>query len=118
MSFLFSTAARVAAEARRAARRDRMHPVEDIDSFLTSSPNPEDLVDQRRAHEVLSEVLAGIPIDERVAFILYEIEELTMAEIAEMLALPMGTVASRLRRARKAVQEIVRRRSAKLGGRS
>lgn len=117
MSFLFSTAVRVAAEARRAARRDRTHPVEDIDAFLASSPNPEDLVDQRRAHEVLSEVLAGVSIDERVTFILYELEELTMAEIAEMLSLPMGTVASRLRRARKAVQDIVRRRAARLGGR-
>jgi RNA polymerase sigma-70 factor (ECF subfamily) len=118
MSFLFSTAVRVASETRRAARRDRTQPVEDIDVFLASGPNPEDLVDQRRAHEVLSEVLAGIPIDERMTFILYEIEELTLAEIAEILAVPAGTIASRLRRARKAVQDIVRRRSARLGGRS
>lgn len=116
-SFLFSTAVRVAAEGRRAARRDRAKPVEDIDALLASGPNPEDLVDQQRAQKVLSEVLASIPVDERMAFILYEIEELTLSEIAEILEVPMGTVSSRLRRARKGVEDIVRRRSARRGGR-
>ena len=36
----------------------------------------------------------------RSVFILHTFEELTMAEIAELLELPPGTVASRLRRAR------------------
>jgi RNA polymerase sigma-70 factor (ECF subfamily) len=36
----------------------------------------------------------------RTVFVLYEFEELSMAEIATVLAIPSGTVASRLRRAR------------------
>ena len=44
-----------------------------------------------------------------MTFVLYEIEELTMAEIASVLELPPGTVASRLRRARAAFSERVQR---------
>ena len=42
-------------------------------------------------------------------FVLYELEELTMAEIARTLELPAGTIASRLRRAREAFEELSRR---------
>jgi RNA polymerase sigma-70 factor (ECF subfamily) len=41
-----------------------------------------------------------------VPFVLYEIEELTMAVIAEILEVPLGTVASRLRRARARFEEL------------
>jgi RNA polymerase sigma-70 factor (ECF subfamily) len=40
-------------------------------------------------------------LDLRTVFILYEVEEMTMAEIATVLQIPPGTVASRLRRARE-----------------
>ena len=46
----------------------------------------------------------------RTVFVLHEIEELTMAQIAETLQVPPGTVASRLRRARERVRVDVRRR--------
>jgi RNA polymerase sigma-70 factor (ECF subfamily) len=42
-------------------------------------------------------------------FALYELEELTMAEIASILDLPEGTVASRLRRAREEFRTIAKR---------
>jgi RNA polymerase sigma-70 factor (ECF subfamily) len=42
-----------------------------------------------------------MPIDLRTVFVLFEIEEITMAEIAALTGLPSGTVASRLRRARE-----------------
>jgi RNA polymerase sigma-70 factor (ECF subfamily) len=122
MAFLFATALRVASETRRAARRNRAQPVQDIEAFLAPAPSPEELVDEHRAHEVLEEVLRAIPIDLRLVFVLFEIEELGLAEIAELLGIPTGTVASRLRRARESFQSIVRRRqsaraSAERGGR-
>ena len=42
----------------------------------------------------------------RAVFVLYELEEMTMAEISETLELPPGTVASRLRRARACFEEL------------
>jgi RNA polymerase sigma-70 factor (ECF subfamily) len=49
----------------------------------------------------LDELLASMPEELRVVFTLYEFEGLKMQEIAELLDIPNGTVASRLRRARK-----------------
>jgi RNA polymerase sigma-70 factor (ECF subfamily) len=46
-------------------------------------------------------------------FVLYELEELTMIEIARTLELPAGTVASRLRRAREVFEQ---RAAEALGG--
>jgi RNA polymerase sigma-70 factor (ECF subfamily) len=45
-------------------------------------------------------MLDQMPLDLRVVFVLYEIEELKMAEIATVVGIPQGTVASRLRRGR------------------
>jgi RNA polymerase sigma-70 factor (ECF subfamily) len=45
--------------------------------------------------------------------VLFEIEGLTMAEIAEALGIPPGTVASRLRRARAALEDLVSRAKAR-----
>ena len=43
----------------------------------------------------------------RVVFVLYEFEEMNMSEIADVLEIPRGTVASRLRRARAEFRERV-----------
>jgi RNA polymerase sigma-70 factor (ECF subfamily) len=43
----------------------------------------------------------------RVVFVLYEFEEMNMSEIADVLEIPRGTVASRLRRARSEFRERV-----------
>jgi RNA polymerase sigma-70 factor, ECF subfamily len=109
-SFLFSTAMRVASEWRRAVRRHPMTPVEDVDAFVSHAPTPEELLDTRRAREVLREILQAMPVNLRIVFILCEIEELTFAEVAECVGVPMGTVASRLRRGREKFKTLVRRR--------
>jgi RNA polymerase sigma-70 factor (ECF subfamily) len=106
-SFLFGTAIRVAAEVRRKLGRSRevTEPIEPIDP----GPGAEELLAARRARLVLDEVLDSLPDELRVVFILYELEEQTAAEIAELLSLPPGTVASRLRRARAAFDAVVKR---------
>jgi RNA polymerase sigma-70 factor, ECF subfamily len=63
-------------------------------------PGPDELVDRDRARAALDAILAAMPLELRAVFVLYELEQLTMAEIAALLELPPGTVASRLRRAR------------------
>ena len=79
--------------------------------------NPEELMDQRRARALLDQVLGDMPMDLRAVFVLFELEEMTMMEIATLSDIPPGTVASRLRRARhvfqKAVQKLTARRPAR-----
>jgi RNA polymerase sigma-70 factor, ECF subfamily len=112
VSFLFNTAVRVAKDVRRSAQRRPAAPSADIDAFVALDPSPEDLLDERRAHDTLREVLGSIPEDQRMVFVLYEIEELTMADIARLLAIAPGTAASRLRKAREVFQRLVARRRA------
>jgi RNA polymerase sigma-70 factor (ECF subfamily) len=111
-SFLLSTAWRVASEHRRAERR---HPVTygaDVDDVEAPLPSPEELLDQKRARIALQSVISAMPAELRMVFVLYEIEEMSLPEIAATAGVPLGTVTSRLRRAREAFQSIVKRRNA------
>ena len=100
-AFLFGTAMNVAARAQRSERRRREEPDGELEQRRDSRPGPEELLDRRRARELLDRVLSEMSLELRVVFVLYEVEELTMIEIARLLEVPQGTVASRLRRARE-----------------
>jgi RNA polymerase sigma-70 factor, ECF subfamily len=100
-SFLFATALRVASESRRARKRREAGEMAAAQALAPRSQTPEDLAASRQARELLDEILNGMPMDVRTVFTLFELEEMTMAAIADLLALPRGTVASRLRRGRE-----------------
>lgn len=118
-SFLFGTAMRVASDVRRAQRRRREDPSEpgDVD-LCDGGPGPEDLVAQRRARALLDEVLGAMPLDLQTVFVLFELEELPTSEIASLLGIPLGTVASRLRRAREEFQDRAKRLKARYASRT
>ncbi len=112
-AFLFGTALRVASDARRRAARQR--EVTSFESFEVVDPAPraDEIIGQRQARSILDEILEHLPEELRAVFILYELEEQTAAEIAAVLGLPPGTVASRLRRARTEFEQIVKRLKAR-----
>jgi RNA polymerase sigma-70 factor (ECF subfamily) len=105
-SFVLSTAFRVASSFRRTSQRRR--EVDDSELMHLESPDldPEALAEQQRLRRILQTVLDDLPIDLRAVFVLYELEEMTMAEIARSLDLPPGTVASRLRRSRETFEQL------------
>lgn len=107
-SFLLQTALYVAAHARRTVARRREVAAEEAPEQIDTALTPEQLTDQRRARQLLDGVLAQMQDDLRTVFVLYEFEELSMAEIADALSIPRGTVASRLRRARADFRDRVR----------
>jgi RNA polymerase sigma-70 factor (ECF subfamily) len=100
-SFLFGTAMRVASDVRRGAayRREVAHADAGLDVADASCPDA--LLDQRRAREMLDRFLDAMDDELRTVFVLFEIEEMSTAEIAALVGIPHGTVASRLRRARE-----------------
>lgn len=102
-AFLFRTAVNVAAHARRKQIRKPERPLEDDDVQTLSDPAPsaDDLLDRRDARRMLDEVLDAMPEHLRVVFVLHELEELRLPQIADYLAIPVGTATSRLRRARE-----------------
>lgn len=65
------------------------------------SLGPEDRAELERKRRLLERVLAQMTDDLRVVFVLHELEGYTQREIAELLQIPDGTAASRLRRARE-----------------
>ena len=100
-AFVLSTAVRVASGFRRTRRNRREVEDDGLTELPSSDLDPEALAEKRRLRVVLQRVLDQLPLELRAVFVLYELEELTMAEIAQTLALPAGTVASRLRRSRE-----------------
>src|ERR1700753_1446921 len=107
-SFLLQTALRMAAHARRTVARRREVHDSDAQLRIQVPMQTEQLLDQKRARELLDQVLATMSPDLRMVFVLYELEELSMVEIADALEIPQGTVASRLRRARVDFRDRVR----------
>lgn len=99
-SFLFGTAMRVASDVRRSAAYRREIPHADPGIELEGGVRPDDVLDQQRARALLDATLDAMDLDLRSVLVLFELEEMTLTEIAALLALPRGTVASRLRRAR------------------
>jgi RNA polymerase sigma-70 factor, ECF subfamily len=104
-AFLFGTSVRTAAKLRRADARRPARVDHDPDTECSPWPSAEELVDQRRARVLLDAILDQLPDELRAVFILYEIEQLTSQEIANLLEIPLGTVASRLRRSRELFRE-------------
>jgi RNA polymerase sigma-70 factor (ECF subfamily) len=107
-AFLAQTALHLAAHARRTIARRREvfghETVPEIDHVAT----PEALADRTRFRRLLDRILDQMETNLRTVFVLYEFEEMSMAEIADILTIPQGTVASRLRRARAEFRARVR----------
>ncbi len=102
-AFLLGVAVRLAVNARRlVAQRvnefaiDR-DPIEAVDG----APLAEELLAQKQQRALLDQILQSMSDAFRQVLTLYEIEELTLPEIANVLEIPAGTAASRLRRARE-----------------
>ena len=67
--------------------------------------DPESLLIARRDEQRASELVAALPAEYREVIVLREIEELSYQEIAGIVGVPIGTVMSRLSRARKRLQD-------------
>src|SRR4051794_39289127 len=105
--FLFKIALNLAAHARRTLARRREVLADEAPERNETFPTPEQLTDQKRMRQLLDGVLDRMDESLRVVFVLYEFEEMNMSEIADVLEIPRGTVASRLRRARSEFRERV-----------
>jgi RNA polymerase sigma-70 factor, ECF subfamily len=117
-AFLLATARGVAANARRAQSRNREVLDERVLAEHTDDrANPEQAAAATQARQLLATFLDGLPEDARTVFVLFELEGMTMAAIAQTLELAPGTVASRLRRARDEFHAAAKRFQAQQGAR-
>jgi RNA polymerase sigma-70 factor, ECF subfamily len=106
-SFLIATAARLCSNYRQKAHvRREVSRGDGFENEASPSPNAEQLLIERRWRELLEQVLAQLSDAHRAPFILYELEGFSVPEIAQLLELPLGTVSSRLWRARARFSEL------------
>ena len=81
---------------------------EEDELVLTPSPRtPESLLLDRSRGQVLQDAIAALPVAFREVLLLADVEEMSYQEIATTVGIPMGTVMSRLSRARKAMREML-----------
>ena len=105
-AFVFGTALRVARTLNRRLGRE-LHGA-DGDQNASPLPRPDELTDQKRARELLDAALDRLSPNLRTVFVLYEIEGFTMPEVAQVVGVPLGTAASRMRRAREQFRKTIR----------
>jgi len=82
-----------------------MDSEEDFPVLPATSVTPESLLIERSGNDAVRCAIEQLPVIFREVILLCDVEDASYREIAEMLSIPIGTVMSRLARARKAVRE-------------
>jgi RNA polymerase sigma-70 factor (ECF subfamily) len=80
------------------------HDAEDGRALVADTPDPESTSIRRDEQRTLDRLLSALPQEQREILMLREIEELNYREIAAVINIPIGTVMSRLARARAALK--------------
>ena len=82
---------------------------EDLEDALPKETStPESILIEQVNREVVQQALEELPVHFREVLLLCEVEEMSYQEISETLVIPIGTVMSRLFRARKALRDILK----------
>lgn len=107
-AWLYSICVRVAKAQHRRVGRRREAAGADVPDESFDATQLETMED-RQALELGHALLARLAPAQREVFVLYEVEDMSMAEIAEILDCPLQTAYSRLHRARQRILEEVER---------
>jgi RNA polymerase sigma-70 factor (ECF subfamily) len=98
-------------------KKAKAHPQTSLDEYLElgessvarqiedPSPTPEAVLEESERTQLLQEAVNGLPEYQRAMVTLYHSQQKSYEEIAEIMDLPIGTVKSRLNRARLALKE-------------
>jgi RNA polymerase sigma-70 factor, ECF subfamily len=116
-TWVYGVAVHVARNHRRTVVRRHLDDGDDGEQTLhvaeTADRGPDALLAKAQAAELLIVLLQELDQDSREVFVLAELEEMTAVEIGEVLSLSPNTVSSRLRIARRAFDQAVRRSRAR-----
>jgi RNA polymerase sigma-70 factor, ECF subfamily len=103
-TWLFGICLRVASDYRRRAHVRREESVESVPE-TSAEPTQGLALERRQARAVLDQILETLDEDKRTAFVLFELEQWPMAEVAEVMGCPLQTAYARLYAARKLVEQ-------------
>jgi RNA polymerase sigma-70 factor (ECF subfamily) len=77
-------------------------------SMTSSTERPEDNVMRRELNDMLQQGINQLPEDQRIVLILNDVQDFSYQEISEITGQPLGTVKSRLSRARGRLRDFLR----------
>ena len=106
-AFLCQVALNLAWHARRSFARRREIPSDQLPEPVETRATPEELFDRMQIRQHLDGIVDRMDESLRAVFKLFVIDEMNLGEIAQLLRIPRGTVASRLRRAREQLRRHV-----------
>lgn len=113
-SWIFGITRRVAKDhRRRSMRKDKGEALPENGVADPRAPSPSEEVARAEAAAVLYQILDSLDDDKREAFVLAELEQMTVPEIAAATDTNVNTVYSRLRAARQAFEQAVARHQAR-----
>jgi RNA polymerase sigma-70 factor (ECF subfamily) len=104
-TYLFGVAHNVLRSHLRKRKREGDRFEIGLSSVFDMGLNPTVLVAQRKEQALTLQALRRIPLDHQIVLELYYWEDMTAADLAEVLELPEGTVRGRIRRAKKLLEE-------------
>lgn len=110
-TWLYTIATRVAIDAVRRRRVSERLFVQSLDAGehpgagASSSESPERDAELRRVRRAIAGALGGLPVDQRAAFVLYELHGMSLPEIGDALKIPAATAKTRVFRARQKLQD-------------
>jgi len=87
-----------------------------VDGTLQTLTGPLDHLETREKAALLVELLAALNLEQRAAFVLFEIEGLSGEDIAQLQAVPINTVWARIYKARRKLMDAVQRREREQAG--
>lgn len=106
-TFLISIAVNRSRHFVRAAARQRTMLERVAREPVGRSEDPEHQVSRRELANALSRALEALPLDQRVAFVLCEVEQRSSTEVARIVDAPEGTVRTRLFHAKKKLRALL-----------
>lgn len=112
-SWLYAICVRKAMSLRRRAARRREDAAPDAALEGIDGRTPHDELERTRALASALAILEGLDDEKRAVFVLYEVEQLPMREIAEALEIPLQTGFSRLYAARREIGRLLERKKAR-----
>jgi RNA polymerase sigma-70 factor (ECF subfamily) len=108
-TWIYGICLRVASNHRRRAHVRRERPVSEPPEQATAA-DPHDELELREQWPALQQLLECLDAEKRAVFVLYELEELSMKEVADACDCPLQTAYSRLRAARRLLLQAYRER--------
>jgi RNA polymerase sigma-70 factor, ECF subfamily len=112
-TWLFGIAQRVAKVHRRVGARERLDVPHDDATLAASDGDPQERAAQAEAAALVERLLEELPEERRAVFILADLEEVSAPDIARAMGIPLNTVYSRLRLARRDFEDSVKRARAR-----